>query len=37
MDRVGNWIDAKPYRFELILLAHTAVFGSAILLAVAGF
>jgi hypothetical protein len=25
MDRMSAWIDEKPYRFQLMLLAHTAV------------
>jgi hypothetical protein len=37
MDRIGTWIDAKPYRFRLMLLANTAGFVCAILLAVARF
>jgi hypothetical protein len=37
MDRIGTWIDAKPYRFSLMLLANTAAFVCAILLAVARF
>ena len=38
MDRISNWIDAKPHRFELILLAHTAViFSWAILIATGRF
>ena len=28
MESLANWIDAKPYRFTLILLAHTAVVGA---------
>jgi hypothetical protein len=36
MESLANWIDAKPYRFTLILLAHTAVVG-AILAATARF
>ena len=36
MGSLANWIDAKPYRFTLILLAHTAVVG-AILAATARF
>ena len=27
MESLANWIDAKPYRFILVLLAHTAVVG----------
>jgi hypothetical protein len=34
VDRVTAWIDAKPYRLKLILLAHTAVVVCAILFAV---
>jgi hypothetical protein len=37
MDRISAWIDERPYRFELTLLVHTAVFTGAILLAVARF
>ena len=33
MDRISAWIDEKPYRFQLILLGHTAVFACAILIA----
>jgi hypothetical protein len=33
MDRISAWIDEKPYRFQLILLGHTAVFTYAILIA----
>jgi len=33
MDRMSAWIDAKPYRFQLILLGHTAVFACAVLIA----
>jgi hypothetical protein len=36
MESLANWIDAKSYRFTLILLAHTAVVG-AILAAAARF
>jgi hypothetical protein len=36
MASLANWIDAKPYRFILILLVHTAVVG-AILVATARF
>jgi hypothetical protein len=25
MDRISAWIDEKPYRFSLMLLAHTAI------------
>jgi hypothetical protein len=28
MESFADWIDAKPYRFILILLAHTAVVGA---------
>jgi hypothetical protein len=28
MESFANWIDEKPYRFILILLAHTAVVGT---------
>jgi hypothetical protein len=37
MDRISAWIDAKPHRFQLTLLVHTAVFTGAIVLAVARF
>jgi hypothetical protein len=37
MDRISAWIDEKPYRFQLMLLAHTAVFTSAILIALTRF
>jgi hypothetical protein len=37
MDRISAWIDEKPYRFQLMLLANTATFVCAILLAVARF
>jgi hypothetical protein len=37
MDRISAWIDAKPHRFQLMLLANTAAFVCAILLAVARF
>jgi hypothetical protein len=30
VDRVSVWIDAKPHRFKLILLAHTVVVVGAI-------
>jgi hypothetical protein len=30
MDRISAWIDEKPYRFQLLLLVHTAVFACAI-------
>jgi hypothetical protein len=33
MDRISAWIDGKPYRFQLILLGHTAAFTCAILIA----
>ena len=36
MDRLKGWIDAKPYRFKLILFAPTATV-SAILFAAARF
>ena len=26
MDRIGTWVDAKPHRFQLMLLANTAAF-----------
>jgi hypothetical protein len=28
MESLATWIDAKPHRFHLILLAHTAVVGA---------
>jgi len=28
MESLANWIDAKPYRFTLILLSHTALVGT---------
>jgi hypothetical protein len=28
MESLANWIDAKPYRFILVLLTHTAVVGA---------
>ena len=31
---VREWIDAKPYRFELILLAHTAAMVAALMAAI---
>ena len=31
MTKVMAWIDAKPYRFKLLLLAHTAVLGALLL------
>jgi len=37
MDAIGTWIDAKPDRFQLMLLVNTAAFDCAILLAVARF
>ena len=37
MDRISAWIDEKPYRFQLILLGHTAVFTSAVLFAATHF
>jgi hypothetical protein len=37
MDRISAWIDERPYRFQLTLLVHTAVFTGAILIAVARF
>ena len=37
MHRINNWIDEKPYRFQLMLLANTAVFTSAILIALTRF
>jgi hypothetical protein len=33
MNRINAWIEAKPHRFQLILLGHTAVFACAILIA----
>src|SRR6516162_5297159 len=37
MDRISAWIDEKPYRFQLMLLGHTAIFLCAILIAAAHF
>ena len=37
MDAIGTWIDAKPHRFKLMLLANTAAFVCAILRAMARF
>ena len=37
MDRISNWIDEKPYRFQLILLGHTAVFLCVLLIAMTRF
>jgi hypothetical protein len=37
MRRINNWIDEKPYRFQLILLGHTAVFLCALLIAMTHF
>jgi len=37
MDRISNWIDKKPYRFQLILLGHTAVFLCVLLIAMTRF
>jgi hypothetical protein len=37
MGRIGTWIDEKPYRFQLLLLVHTAVIACAILIASARF
>jgi hypothetical protein len=37
MESLTNWIDAKPYRFCLILLANTAAFVCAMLMAMARF
>jgi hypothetical protein len=37
MDAIGTWIDAKPHRFKLMLLANTTAFICAILLAIARF
>jgi FixJ family two-component response regulator len=36
MDRISAWIDEKPYRFQLMLLAHTAVL-CALLISMARF
>jgi hypothetical protein len=33
MNRISAWIDAKPCRFQLVLLGHTAVFACAVLIA----
>ena len=37
MRRINNWIDEKPYRFQLILLGHTAVFLYVLLIAMTRF
>jgi hypothetical protein len=37
MNRIDTWIDAKPYRLHLILVANTAAFACAILIAVGRF
>ena len=37
MDAIGTWIDAKSHRFQLMLLANTAAFVCALLLAMARF
>ena len=37
MHRINNWIDEKPYRFQLILLGHTAVFLCVLLIAMTRF
>jgi hypothetical protein len=37
MHRINNWIDEKPYRFQLILLGHTAVFLCVLLIAMTHF
>jgi hypothetical protein len=33
MESLGKWIDAKPYRFTLILVFHTAAFCGALMTA----
>jgi hypothetical protein len=35
--RINNWIDEKPYRFQLILLGHTAVLLCVLLIAMTRF
>ena len=37
MHRINNWIDEKPYRFQLILLGHSAVFLCVLLIAMTRF
>ena len=37
MDRIDAWIDARPYRLDLILVANTAAFFCAILIAAGRF
>ena len=37
MERIGTWVDAKPHRFQFLLLAHTAAFVCAVLAALARF
>ena len=37
MDKIGTWVDAKPHRFQFLLLAHTAAFVCAVLIAMAHF
>jgi len=37
MDRIDTWIDAKPYRLRLILIANPAAFFCAILIAAGRF
>ena len=37
MHRINNWIDKKPYRFQIILLGHTAVFLCVLLIAMTRF
>jgi hypothetical protein len=34
VNTLSGWIDAKPYRFKLLLLAHTAAVGAILLAAV---
>jgi len=37
MHRINNWIDEKPYRFQLLLLGHTAVLLCVLLIAMTRF
>ena len=30
MESLANWIDEKPHRFILVLLAHTALVGAIV-------
>jgi hypothetical protein len=34
MERLDTWVDAKPYRMTLVLLAHTAILVAILLAAV---